>query len=72
MIQFERMTDKRDGTVLAGFSIRNKAGKLLAIGADNHGSRFLIMSHPRYDHDRDLVAAVERLTGCINNTVEGT
>lgn len=70
MIVFERMRDIRDGTPLAGFNIRNKHGKLLAIGADNPGSKFLIISCRRYDNDRPLVAAIERMTGIQANTVE--
>jgi hypothetical protein len=53
------------GTLIRGFNVVNSRGRTLALGAlpgiDSPG--FCIMHARRYDRDRVLVAAVERLIG---------
>ena len=63
MLTFERLHHKDTGVPLAGFFVRNHAGKVLAMGADSTKGAHLILRAKRYEHDRDLVAALERMTG---------
>lgn len=60
MLAIEKLYDKRDGTPLRGFFVRNRIGKLIAIGAENS---FVQISRPRYSHDASLVTKIGRLTG---------
>jgi len=53
----------KDGTLYAGFFVENRTGKKIALGASSTNAPFLFMCHKRYQNDRDLVSAVERLTG---------
>jgi len=59
-LRLEQMTDKRDGTRLAGFLVFNKVGKTIALGALGH---FVIMAAQRYENDKDLVRKIEKITG---------
>jgi hypothetical protein len=63
------------GDPLRAFSVCNRRGKCLAIGA-MHGADspgFLVMHAKRYQRDNSLVGAVERLTGLkIRPIREGT
>ena len=64
----------RTGEPFRGFSIRNRRGKLLAIGCGPaaNGSRadcFVVMHAPRYEHDLDLCRAIRRLTGSTPRNV---
>lgn len=64
MLTIERLYDKNDGRLMAGFFIRNRQRKCIAIGALPATSKgFLVITHGRYEHDADLVAKCERLTG---------
>lgn len=60
MLQIDRMRNVMTGEALAGFSIRNRAGRIVAMGADRS---FLRIAAPRYENDADLVRACERLAG---------
>jgi hypothetical protein len=60
MLSKRQLTDKNTGQECMGFFVINKRGKTLAIGANDS---FVIMKALRYEHDKSLVAAVERLTG---------
>jgi hypothetical protein len=63
VITLERFRDQRTGEPLAGFFIRNKRGKVLAIGSHAPGRAFVIMKAKRYEHDLDLCRAIRRWTG---------
>lgn len=56
----EQLVDIRTGEKLAGFFIRNKNGKAIAIGALTH---FVKMCAKRYEADKPLCRKVERMTG---------
>lgn len=60
MIYIDQLRDVRTGGPLLGYHVRNKQGKIIATGA---AGVFVQMRHKRYANDRDLVAAVRRLTG---------
>lgn len=59
MLHLEQMINVATHQPLRGFVVRNKTGKVMAMGAT--GS-FVIMNARRYERDRDMVAKVERLT----------
>ena len=61
MIQVQQMQTIR-GDRLAGFWIVDRNGRRLAIGSDG-AAGFCLMLAKRYQRDRDLVAAIQRLTG---------
>ena len=66
MLVIEQMRDIRDGSPLCGFTIRNRQGKAIAIGAirsPSNSHAFLRVLSPRYEHDVDLVRKCERLCG---------
>jgi len=53
------------GVLMRAFSVRNRRGKVLAIGAvpNPKSPGFVIMRARRYENDADLRRAIERLTG---------
>ena len=61
-LKIDRFRDK-EGTLFAGFFIKNRINKNIALGASSTDAPFLFMCHKRYQNDKDLVSAVERLTG---------
>jgi hypothetical protein len=60
MLWIDQLRNCKTGELLKGFFVRNKAHKILALGAEGC---FVQMSAKRYQNDLDLVAKVARLTG---------
>ena len=62
-MKIERFHDLQ-GNLLAGFFVRNRIGKLVAIGANpKSGNGFVTPSHKCYARDVDLCRALGTLTG---------
>ena len=58
----ERFTDLQ-GRQMAGFFVRNRAGKALAIGAFSRNGGFVHPTHKRYARDLSLCEALAKITG---------
>jgi hypothetical protein len=67
MLTIHQFCDKNTGEPLAGFSVRNRIGKSIAVGAAclDSSRSFVQMSAKRYANDAPLVDKIARLTGLI-------
>ena len=63
MLTIERLEHKITGAILPGFFVRNRVGKVLAIGAYSQDGGFVMPSRKRYAKDVDLCRALGKLTG---------
>jgi hypothetical protein len=59
-LELRQMYHRATGEALRGFTVVNKRGKILALGATGN---FVILHAKRYAKDRTLVAKVAKLTG---------
>jgi len=62
MLTIERLTSLQ-GNTMAGFFVRNRAGKAMAIGAFAGPNGFVMPTRKRYCRDIDLCRALGKLTG---------
>lgn len=60
MLHVDQFHNVTTGEPIAGFIIRNRQRKVIAIGAQGG---FVTITHKRYANDRDLVAKVAQLSG---------
>lgn len=60
MLRVDQFQNRQTGELLAGFIVRSKAGKSVAMGILG---RSCFATHKRYHNDRDLMAKVVKLTG---------
>lgn len=75
MLTIQQLRDRRDGSPLRGFFVRNKRGKVMALGCGpkeggHKPASFVVMHAKRYAHDLDLCRAVRKLTGCAPRGVK--
>jgi hypothetical protein len=59
-LELRQMRHRATGEPLRGFTVVNKRGKVLALGATGN---FVLLHAPRYARDKTLVAKVVKLTG---------